>query len=831
MKKVLLLIAVVSALLNAKIIKVPADHGTIQSAVNASANGDTVVVSPGTYFENVIFRGKRIVLTSRYYESRDVAYISSTIINGSQPVHPDTASCVLIINGEDSTAVLQGFTLTGGKGTLWTDEHGAGLYREGGGVLTALSSPVIRNNKIIKNEVNNGAGGLSAGGGGIRSGDGSPKILQNVIMLNKAMYGGGIVLNYSNGAAVKNNIIYENKVENYISGGQTYGGGGLWINNKLSNSSAVNEILNNTFYLNFSVDVGGGVAGAGAAMLLWNGSKSVVRNNLMWENHFANQLGPVAVVSSTAIVEYNSTMNAIGGTNNIIVEPLFGDSSFIVQQNSPTVDAGDPSVQFNDLEHPSVPGTAQFPSRGLLRNDLGAYGGPDAAMFPAFNLPIIFLPMQTGAFGVVQPGSSRSITLSYWNHGTALLKVDSIRLRGNNLESLTMINAAPKQYSIIQYDTVRITWSPAAPATLSDTLLIYHNDTLQANPARIPLTGRSFTIAAAQPGTMYAFSGSADGGKMYTVDTANGIPSFQGATDYSYVISARINPTTKEIIALASSGSGNKLIRVSSSGAVNLPLANIATANVKGMAFGSDGTLYLCSYLGLIYTINLSTGAATAVGNTGGQKVSGLAFNPVNGTLWASVRPLSTGFDNIYKLNLSTNTAALIGSTGFGVVTKDITFDSKGRMFGVIDTAGKQSYLISIDTVTGKGKVIGAMGVNGIEAIDLQSYAVTAVTENKNSVPDQFSLQQNYPNPFNPSTTIAYTVAEYSHGYKNQEGVDVSLTVFDIMGKEISTLVNAQQLPGRYTVQFNASALSSGIYFYRLKSGPFVMVKKMSLLK
>ncbi len=822
MKKTLVLIAAFSLLMQAKIIKVPADHGTIQAAVNASVHGDTVVVSPGTYFENVIFRGKKIVLTSRYYETRDVSFITSTIINGSQPVHPDTASCVLIINGEDSTAVLQGFTLTGGKGTLWTDEHGAGLYREGGGVLTALSSPVIRNNKIINNEVNNGAGGVSAGGGGIRAGDGSPKILQNVIMLNKAMYGGGIVLNYSKGAAVKNNIIYENKVENYISGGQTYGGGGLWINNKLSASSAANEILNNTFYLNFSVDIGGGVAGAGAAILLWNGSKSVVKNNLMWENHFAHQLGPVAVVGSTATIEYNSTMNNIGGTNNIIVEPLFGDSSFIVLQNSPTVDAGDPSVQYNDQENPSIPGAAKFPSRGLLRNDLGAYGGPDAVMFPAFNLPILFLPMQVGAFGVVQPGSSKSITLSYWNHGTALLKVDSIRLRGSNLALLSMSNAAPKQYSIIQYDTVNITWNPSAPSTLNDTLLIYHNDNTKINPAVIVLTGRSFTIAAAQAGTMYAFSGSADGGKMYTVDTSNGLPAFQGATDYSYVISARIDPKSKEIIALASSGAGNKLIRVSSSGAVNLPLSSVATANVKGMAFGPNGSLYLCSYLGLMYTVNLTTGAATAAGNTGGQKVSGLAFNPVNGTLWASVRPVSAGFDNIYKIDRASNTASLVGATGFGVVTKDITFDSKGRMFGVIDTAGSQSYLISIDTTTGKGRVIGAMGVKGIETIELQSAFITAVGDAENAAPQTFGLEQNFPNPFNPSTTITYSLGEHR---------PVTLTIHDLLGKEITTLVNSVQSSGTYTVRLNGSTLSSGIYFYTLRAGSFTQTKKLTLIK
>src|SRR3972149_528760 len=146
--------------------------------------------------------------------------------------YSDTASCVLIINGEDSTAILQGFTITGGQGTAWKDEHSGGTYREGGGVLAALSSPIIRNNLIVNNEAIKVTGLTSGGGGGIRCGDGSPRILSNVIMANKGMYGGGIVLNYCDGALIKNNIIYLNKVDKFVTA-PSYGGGGIWINAKL----------------------------------------------------------------------------------------------------------------------------------------------------------------------------------------------------------------------------------------------------------------------------------------------------------------------------------------------------------------------------------------------------------------------------------------------------------------------------------------------------------------------------------------------------------------------------------------------------------------------
>ena len=160
------------AVLNATTLKVPEDYSTIQGAINASVNGDTVLVASGMYYENINFHGKNILLTSYYLFNEDISYISNTIINGSQPVHQDTASCVLIVSGEDSSAILQGFTLTGGTGTKWLDEHGAGTYVEGGGILITLSSPTIKNNLIINNEaIRVGSGITSAGGGGIRVGD------------------------------------------------------------------------------------------------------------------------------------------------------------------------------------------------------------------------------------------------------------------------------------------------------------------------------------------------------------------------------------------------------------------------------------------------------------------------------------------------------------------------------------------------------------------------------------------------------------------------------------------------------------------------------------
>jgi hypothetical protein len=99
--------------------------------------------------------------------------------------------------------------------------------------------------------------------------------------------------------------------------------------------------------------------------------------------------------------------------------------------------------------------------------------------------------------------------------------------------------------------------------------------------------------------------------------------------------------------------------------------------------------------------------------------------------------------------------------------------------------------------------------------------SVTSV-ENSGSVPTKFNLKQNYPNPFNPSTKIKYSVAHSS---------TVLLKIYDVLGKEVATLINEEKPAGSYEATFDASNLSSGIYFYKLEAGNFVETKKMILLK
>jgi len=104
--------------------------------------------------------------------------------------------------------------------------------------------------------------------------------------------------------------------------------------------------------------------------------------------------------------------------------------------------------------------------------------------------------------------------------------------------------------------------------------------------------------------------------------------------------------------------------------------------------------------------------------------------------------------------------------------------------------------------------------------------------------PTEFRLEQNYPNPFNPVTKIRFVIPnevrnlkDFSSQVSRNDNALVTLKVYDVLGKEVATLVNEEKPAGSYEVDFNASNLSSGVYFYQLKSGSFAQTNKMILLR
>ncbi len=150
-----------------------------------------------------------------------------------------------------------------------------------------------------------------------------------------------------------------------------------------------------------------------------------------------------------------------------------------------------------------------------------------------------------------------------------------------------------------------------------------------------------------------------------------------------------------------------------------------------------------------------------------------------------------------------------------GVANVDIDFKKYvGITHKIIQEVGKVEYSLLGYKINGR-----------------QHGLLTSIKESK-SLSVKFSLSQNYPNPFNPSTTISYTIPtlETLHATSPQL-TTVRLTIFDVLGREVATLVNKKQNPGNYEVQFDTGNLSSGVYYYRLKAGGFIKTRKMVLLK
>lgn len=126
---------ILAAFASATIIHIPADYPTIQQGIDTSTNGDTVLVGPGTYVENINFNGHNIVLGSLFLTSSDATYISKTIIDGNY-----SGRVVSFTSGENDSAVLIGFTITNGN-----DRLAAGVYCKS-------SSPIIADNIIRGNK-------------------------------------------------------------------------------------------------------------------------------------------------------------------------------------------------------------------------------------------------------------------------------------------------------------------------------------------------------------------------------------------------------------------------------------------------------------------------------------------------------------------------------------------------------------------------------------------------------------------------------------------------------------------------------------------------------
>jgi parallel beta-helix repeat protein len=393
----------------AKVIHVPGDQPTIQAGIGAASNGDTVLVAPGTYFENINFDGKEIIVNSS-------GGAKTTIIDGS-----NTAPVVTISSGEGRNAVLRGFTLRNGTSTASTGFDGGGIFisnssptvvgnvvknntacNGGGGIAVEFSSATIFANVITHNSQSGCSGGT--GGGGVNvGGAGSAVIAANVIANNSwsSAAGGGMTLFAAGTPTIVNNVIAGNTAFDQ--------GGGIWIVN-----DSVAVVTQNLMFKN-TAGQGGGIylsipsgsvgptlvnntiaqnsAPGGGSAVFAGGFDSAVQffNNLLIGDSGQSAVlcdatfSPVPPTFTTNDAFSPGGGGGLDGTcasqatlnGNISADPLFVDTThnkYQLQANSPAIDVGTnsaPHLPKKDLA--GKPRIADGDHDGDLIVDMGGY--------------------------------------------------------------------------------------------------------------------------------------------------------------------------------------------------------------------------------------------------------------------------------------------------------------------------------------------------------------------------------------------------------------------------------------------------------------------------
>lgn len=369
------IIRVGSAPVIADVIHVPGDYPTIQAGIYYAGWGDTVLVAPGTYTENVNMLGREIVVTSE--EGPAV-----TIVDAS-----GTGSAFTFANSEPLTTVLQGFTLTNGAASC------------GGGVYCTSSSPTLRDLVLTGNTASYGGGIYAEYGNG-------PGIEQCVITGNHAGWGGGACC-WSCDVAMSNSAVMENTAADPGLGAGAYAGESstLQVTNTLlcgnqaagdgggvcvAYGSALQGDGNNVYASNTSGNHGGGIAFAGSDQV------GILQNSILWGNEAAQGDQLSLQFSVELSIRYSDVQGGEAGVyvpsgcvlnwleGMIASDPQFetgplGD--YHLQDGSPCIDAGNPDPLCNDPEDPDNPGYALWPALGAVTNDMGAYGGGGAGIW------------------------------------------------------------------------------------------------------------------------------------------------------------------------------------------------------------------------------------------------------------------------------------------------------------------------------------------------------------------------------------------------------------------------------------------------------------------
>ncbi len=430
-------------------------------------------------------------------------------------------------------------------------------------------------------------------------------------------------------------------------------------------------------------------------------------------------------------------------------------------------------------------------------------------------------------------------------------------------DTLTNANPPYADLFIVKYDSGgRVLWATSADGSSDDygyAVAVDRSGNCYVTGSFRSLTLKfgSITLMKTAYADIYIVKYDPDGKPVWAMsagggfdDVAQGIavdPSGNSyVTGYFYSPVIAFGPTV-----LTNSGSGDMFIaKYDTSGTVVWAKKAGGQYDDEGYSVSADafGNIYVAGYF---FSPSITFGSTTLT-NTGASDIFLVKYDRMGDVIWAR-RAGGTSDDEAYGVSVDTSGYSYI--TGY-FFSPDIAFDTT-----VLTNAG--SYDIFIAKYDTGGRIVWAKGTGGADddigqciALDASGNAyitggfisspivfdadtlwsaggydvvvakvggkATSVSPGVEDLPGAFSLRQNYPNPFNPATTITYQLANRTH---------VTLKIFDLLGREIITLVDEIQEPGYKSVRWDTEKVPSGIYFYRIIAGSFTETKKMTLLR
>jgi hypothetical protein len=779
---------------------------TIQTAIDLSSDGDSVLVEAGTYIENINFNGKNIVVTSADGPGE-------AVIDGNE-----SGSVVTFENEEDSTAVLSGFILTNGYAT------------NGGGIFLSNSSPILINVTLMNNNAN-------SAGGGMYMYQSSPKLTNVTITSNLAgQAGGGMYLASSSSATLTSCIIWYNNPSQW----STTGGSSV-----TATYSAIRNINdwygegiikdNPLFCAPYSSDytlaqnspcIGAGLNGTNMGAL--GVGCETVYNGPVWHVNTigSDSTGNGSVNSPFSTIQYSISYAHVGDT--VLVQP---------------------GTYYENITWPWVNGIKLI-SAGDEGNTIIDGGGNETVLQISYN----YINSSTLIQGFTLTNGGRAyqggggITLWYsdptitnvrviQNYAYSNYSGGGIFLHSSH-PTLTNVNVYGNS---ADYGAGGMYLAASSP-TLTN-VSITDNSTSSDGGGMILDFSSPLLTNVTISGNTSEFSG----GGVYMKN--NSSPSFMNCIMW--------NDFSQEIYFHDSGDSNSATISYSN---IQGGQDSIVT-NGNGTVTWSDGNI-----VGNPLFCNPDSGDFTLAGNSpcvgSGEDGANMgAFGvgcgiqvdwdfslsepviEVMGTdnVWNPGDTISVEMDFCNNTDVAHNwypgvtiesdsslTSLLIGHIWFYAMVADtchaISWSAIADRSIISDTIvtfraypealncqNQPEYCIDGDTLTFEVPIV----VQVVSA------------EPKPFIPEEFSLHQNYPNPFNPVTTLRYDLPENSL---------VNIIIYDMLGKEVKTLINKTQDAGYRSIIWDATndygkPVSAGIYLYQIQAGKYMQTKKMVLLK